>query len=78
MPDSGSSRPVAADCVIADNDLSTDDLMAVPAIMGTRPVVAIVQTEGVSRAPQATSAAEMLVSQSPSERRAGRRRALLK
>ena len=69
MTDSGSSSPVSADCVIADNDLSTDDLMAVPAMMGTLPVVAVVQTEGVSRAPQATSAAEMLVSQSRAESR---------
>jgi len=69
VSDSVNPSPAVADCVIADNDFSTDDLMAVPAMMGTQPVVALVQTEGVSRAPEATSAAEMLVSQTVAERR---------
>lgn len=60
---SGGGPETPAECAVVDNDFDFDDVMAVPAMMGTENVVAIVQTEGVSRAPESTAAAQVLVSQ---------------
>jgi inosine-uridine nucleoside N-ribohydrolase len=60
---SGTAPETSAECAVVDNDFDFDDVMAVPAMMGTENVVAIVQTEGVSRAPESTAAAQVLVSQ---------------
>jgi inosine-uridine nucleoside N-ribohydrolase len=50
-----------ADCVIIDTDFDIDDMMAIPPMIGTTNVVAVLVTEGYSRAPEGAAAAEVFL-----------------
>ena len=64
------ARGARSSCVIIDNDLDIDDLMAIPLVVGNARVVAIVQSEGYSLPGQAAPVVDRLVNHGPG-RRAG-------
>jgi inosine-uridine nucleoside N-ribohydrolase len=47
--------------VIVDTDFDIDDMMAIPPMIGTTNVVAVLVTEGYSRAPEGTAAADVFL-----------------
>ncbi len=50
-------------CVLIDTDFDIDDMMAIPAVIGNRPVAAIVTSEGYTRPKQGAAALSRLVAE---------------
>lgn len=50
-------------CVLIDTDFDIDDMMAIPVVMGSRHVKAIINTEGYSLAPEGASALSRFVAE---------------
>ena len=69
---SGSAEPLRDSCVILDNDYDIDDMMAIPVILGSAHVAAIVQTEGATLPEQAAPAVDELVNNLPDQPGSGK------
>ncbi len=54
-------RPATDACVVVDNDYDIDDMMALPMVLASRRVAAVVQTEGVTLPAQAAPAVDGLL-----------------
>lgn len=54
-------RPATDACVVVDNDYDIDDMMALPMVLASRRVAAVVQTEGVTLPAQAAPAVDALL-----------------
>ncbi len=61
-PTKGTARK---SCVILDNDFDIDDLMAIPVVLGSKHVAAIVQSEGYTTPAHAAPAVDRLVNHIP-------------
>ena len=58
-----SSESSVESCVLIDTDFDIDDMMAIPVVMGSRHVKAIINTEGYTLAPQGASALSRFVAE---------------
>lgn len=53
--------PGPVQCTLIDNDFDIDDLMALPVVIGSEPVVAVIQTEGYTEPEMASPAVDVLL-----------------
>jgi hypothetical protein len=65
--DSGSSTAMRSSCVLIDNDYDIDDMMAIPLVVGSQYVAAIVQSEGYTMPEQSAPAIEQLINNLPDQ-----------
>ncbi len=68
----GANQAQKSACVILDNDYDIDDMQAIPLVLGSKHVAAIVQSEGYTLPEQAAPAVNALVNQLPDQPQARR------
>ena len=68
VPTSALSKKVEKhECVVIDNDLDIDDMMAIPLVLGNKHVAAIVQTEGYTLPEKSAPVVDKLINHLPDQ-----------